>query len=258
MKKLLFLFLIIPFCLNAQVEGGQINTANASRPGVVSTTPQTISGQKTIAMASSGAVTQNLILDNTATAAVSSATSMAQSVAGLQRCEVRTTLTEIVGGGADYAKTEIRTQDGGALEVGVLVDMKNAGVDNVTILPSKNGALTSARRNVQPYGTISVTGSQTLTAGYEINYLTDGGLGVATYSLTFPPTADMLDGELYRVVCNFAPGAGTSIQFVLNSGQTFNGASPGSIGFVTGGSGQVNKNNLFQFVAGDWRFLSSN
>lgn len=120
------------------------------------------------------------------------------------------------------------------------------------------GAFTTARRFVQPYTTLSITGSTTLTAGHSFIYLTDGGLTTGTYNLTLPTTAEMLDGEILRIICNFAPASGINLQFVLASGQTFNGAAPGSIGFVTGGGGQVNKNYELQFIGGDWRQLKSN
>jgi len=244
----------------ATLTGSTLNLepASASFPGVVTTAAQTFAGQKTINMASSGAVTQNLILDNTATAAVNSATSMAQSVAGVQRGEFRTTLTEIVGGGADFAKTEIKAQDGGALKTGVSVEMKNAGVDNVAILPSNDGAFTTARRFVQPYTTLSITGATTLTAGHQFIYLEDGGLAAGTHNLTLPTTAEMLDGEILRIICNDALPSGTNLQFILAGGQTYNGSAPGSIGFLTGGSGQINKNVELQFIGGDWRQLKSN
>jgi len=235
-----------------------LQPANATHPGVVSTTTQTMAGQKTIAMSNSAGVTQNLILDNTGTAAVNSAASLAQSVAGSQKGEWRTTLTELGTGGADWAKNEVKAQDGGALKTGVLVEMKNAGVDNVAILPANDGAFTTARRFVQPYTTLSITGATTLTAGHSFIYLTDGGLTTGTYNLTLPTTAEMLDGEILRIICNFAPASGINLQFVLASGQTFNGAAPGSIGFVTGGGGQVNKNYELQFIGGDWRQLKSN
>jgi len=217
----------------ATLSGSTLNLepANASFPGVVTTSAQTFSGQKTINMASSGAVTQNLVLDNTATAAVNSAASMAQSVAGVQRGEFRTTLTEIVGGGADYAKTEIKAQDGGALEVGVLVDMKNAGVDNVAILPSKDGSFTAARRIVTPYSNVALTGDATLTAGYSTYVLTGTQILTDVWTITMPTSASMLDGEIITIT-NSVPGVtGATLQLTANSGQTLFGFT-GTISFA--------------------------
>lgn len=209
----------------ATLSGSTLNLqpANASFPGVVTAVAQTFSGQKTINMASSGAVTQNLILDNTATAAVNSATSMAQSVAGVQRGEVRTTLTEIVGGGADYAKVEIKAQNGGALKEGITIEAKNAGVDNVSIWAGSDGALTTARRIVEPYNNVNLTGDATLAAGYSHIVLTGTQILTDAWTVTMPPSADMLDGEILTI-SNSIPGVtGATLQLTANSGQTLLG-----------------------------------
>ena len=217
----------------ATISGSTLNLqpANASYPGVVSTTTQTIAGQKTIAMSNSAGVTQNLILDNTGTAAVNSAASLAQSVAGSQKGEWRTTLTELGTGGADWAKTEIKAQDGGALEVGVLVDMKNAGVDNVAILPSKDGSFTAARRIVTPYSNVALTGDATLTAGYSTYVLTGTQILTDVWTITMPTSASMLDGEIITIT-NSVPGVtGATLQLTANSGQTLFGFT-GTISFA--------------------------
>jgi hypothetical protein len=226
-----------------------LEPASASFPGVVTTAAQTFSGQKTINMASSGAVTQNLILDNTATAAVSSATSMAQSVAGTQRGEIRTTLTEIVGGGADYAKVEIKAQNGGALKNAVTAEAKNAGVDNVSIWADSDGALTTARRFVVPYSNIPLTGNVTIPAGYSAYVLTGTQILTDVWTITMPPSADMLDGEIITIT-NSVPGVtGATLQLTANSGQTLLGFT-GTIGFANGNGATDRKAIELMFKSG--------
>jgi len=216
----------------ATLSGSTLNLepANAANPGVVTTAAQTFSGQKTLAMSGTATVTQNLILDNTGTAAVNSAASMAQSIAGVQKGEVKTTLTELGVATADWAKVEVKAQDGGALEVGVLVDMKNAGVDNVTILPSKDGVLTTARRIQTPYSNVALTGDATLTAGYSTYVLTGTQILTDVWTITMPTSASMLDGEIITISNSIAGVSGATLQLTANSGQTLLGFT-GNVGF---------------------------
>jgi len=214
-----------PNANGAALTGSALNLepASATLPGGVTAGTQNLGGQKTLILNNAG-ISQQLILDNQqATPAIGYGSSLALAVNNVQKADLRVQIDSLGTSGADYAKVRLNAQNGGAMKIVYEAKMKNAGVDEISFFPEDAGVVKMSRRIVTPYTDVALTGNATLAAGYSTYVLTGTQILTDSWTVTMPPSASMLDGEVITISNSIVGVSGATLQLTANSGQTLLG-----------------------------------